>query len=525
MHPLAESRVDAERHNAAQPINRLPIELLSRIFVAGDELDQDKVQVADEDNAEADLEFQELVVQVCRHWRTVALDMPTLWSYITISGPAPHLRAQSFLARSGPTTPLELELDMTNDFMDGLEEYDSYSHADRATQTLQSIVDRGGATSRWKSLKVWSELPSVMLAVIDFIVGSALDQLVTLELVAECDDPAWIGDLSAEALVRRDLSESAMFHKPPPQLRNLELLGIPCDFFFADPSRPLVSNLTHLELGTTTTLPPLDGLYQLLLRNPGLESLALDMSMVDQIELGITPLKDVARLPHLRRFALIEPRSSFWAISVLAMIDALGVVEFKLDLNHTLESLSAEMVAFYASSGRRNFGMVYAFSQDLGDSEDSGPIYPALQHLAIGPFPNRSAALGKMVRAFSTITRLDWELEGSCEEAILDLAKAPLPCPRLEHLRVYGVPDAELLKVVCSLIEHGAPLKTVEVNSRDWDLIQASTKQHLGGILKNFGQYVDDNESDSESDDWTDTDDDGEDDGSTSDSTRSETSD
>ncbi|KAG9103654.1 hypothetical protein FRC06_009025 [Ceratobasidium sp. 370] len=514
MRTSVESRVDAERHNAAQWINRLPIELLSRIFVAGDELDQvdnPKVQIAYGDDTTADLEFQELVV---------------LWSYIAISGPPPHPRAWSFLARSGPTVPLELELDMTDDLMTGLEDYDSYSHADRATQTLQSIVDHGGATSRWKSLKVWSELPSVMLAAIDFIASSALDQLVTLELVTDFDDATWIGDLSAEALVRRDLSESAMFHAPPPQLRNLELLGIPCDFFFANPSNPLVSNLTHLELGTITTLPPLDGLHQLLLRNRGLESLTLDMSMVDQVHLSIEPLREVARLPYLRRFALIEPRSVTWALNVLMMIDAPGVVEFKLDLNHTQHPHPPGIVVLYVSTGRRSFGLANAFSPPVGDSEEYGPVYPALQYLRIGPFPDYGAVLGKMVRAFSTITRLDWELEESCEEAILDLANPPLPCPRLEHLRVHGVPDAELLKVVCSLIERGAPLRTVEVNSRDWDMVQDSTKQHLGGILDHFGQYIDDNESDddSEGDDWTDADDNSDDDGSTSGSTGSETS-
>ncbi|KAG8727146.1 hypothetical protein FRC12_022772, partial [Ceratobasidium sp. 428] len=67
-----ESRADAERYNSIQWINRLPVELLSRIFIAGDELDQTDDNSEDED----DIEFQEVVVQVCRHWRTVALGIP-----------------------------------------------------------------------------------------------------------------------------------------------------------------------------------------------------------------------------------------------------------------------------------------------------------------------------------------------------------------------------------------------------------------------------------------------------------------
>ncbi|KAG9119709.1 hypothetical protein FRC07_005123, partial [Ceratobasidium sp. 392] len=171
---------------------------------------------------------------------------------------------------------------MTSDFMAGLEDYDSYSHADRAAASLNFIVEHGGTPSRWKSLKVWSELPSVMLRVIDFIVDAALDNLHTLELINDVDDLTWIGDLSAEALVMRDLSQSAMFHRPPPLLQHLGLFGVPSDFFFANPSAPLVSNLTHVELGTVPYLPPLIGLYELFLRNSRLESLALDMSMVDQ---------------------------------------------------------------------------------------------------------------------------------------------------------------------------------------------------------------------------------------------------
>ncbi|KAG8727095.1 hypothetical protein FRC12_022808, partial [Ceratobasidium sp. 428] len=144
-----ESRADAERCNSIQWINRLPVELLSRILIAGDELDQTDDNSEDED----DIEFQEVVVQVCRHWRIVALGIPMLWSCIIVDSPPPHHRAALFLARSGRTVPLELELDMTSEFMAGLEDYESYSHADRAAESLAFIVAHGGIPSRWKSLK------------------------------------------------------------------------------------------------------------------------------------------------------------------------------------------------------------------------------------------------------------------------------------------------------------------------------------------------------------------------------------
>ncbi|KAG8726666.1 hypothetical protein FRC12_023191 [Ceratobasidium sp. 428] len=332
----------------------------------------------------------------------------------------------------------------------------------------------------------------------------------------------------------RDLSRSVMFHKPPPLLRNLELLGIPSDFFFADPSISLVSNLTHLELGTVPHLPPLRGLHELLLRNPRLESLFLDMSMVDQVHLSIGfPEGANINLPCLRRFALKEPRSTDWALSILRMIDAPGVEEFTLDLSHTQHPVLPGVVALYVACGRESGRLINAHFLTQRDHihqsfPNIGPLFPVLRHLKLGAFPDDPKYLELLLRfQGSTITRLDWELEESCEGAILELAKSPAPCRRLEHLRVYGVPSDELVELVQSRISLGVPLKIIEINSRDWSSISKEVKEHLGSVLDKFGQYVDENESDSDEDsDWTDTDDEDDDnsDGSTSDSTGSEAS-
>jgi hypothetical protein len=62
-----EPRTDAERHNSTRWINRLPVELLSRIFITGDELDQlddhlDKDTINSDDSEKDEPEFQEIVV-------------------------------------------------------------------------------------------------------------------------------------------------------------------------------------------------------------------------------------------------------------------------------------------------------------------------------------------------------------------------------------------------------------------------------------------------------------------------------
>ncbi|KAJ1301592.1 hypothetical protein OPQ81_008840 [Rhizoctonia solani] len=120
-----------------------------------------------------------------------------------------------------------------------------------------------------------------------------------------------------------------------------------------------------------------------------------------------------------------------------------------------------------------------------------------------------------MLEALGTITRLDWELQEEEPVTINRVLGDPQICPRLEHIRVHGVHEADLIDLVQSRIRTGAPLKTVEVNTRDWPAFSTSTKAELSKVLENFGSYVDEIESDSDtstsdldsdSGDWTDSD-------------------
>ncbi|QRW12049.1 F-box-like protein [Ceratobasidium sp. AG-Ba] len=529
MNVSVESRTDAERHNSLQRINRLPIELLSRVFLAGDDLDYapglPEVAFLNEEMFDVTaFYFQEIVVQVCRHWRAVGLSVPKLWSHISTDQYPLDPRAELFLSRSGTTTPLYLSLYMTEDFTKGLENDDSCSHANRTHKLLASIVEKGGITSRWRYLKVWCDMPSVVIAVADFIAKAPLENLAVLLLDNNPRYPSRMYDCILDTMLARDEQDNIMFRSPPPKLQDLLLGGMPTQFFFNDPPTALVSNLTRLELGVTCTLPPVLGLYELLSSNTKLESLVLDMSLVDQVHLHIRPRSEVqVELPSLRRFALKEPKSANWAISVLAMINAPGVEEFTLDLNHTMPPNPPGAVARFVAIARQGTQLLKGWPASDMNMDGWGPIFPALRYLILGPFPDRGPILSSTIRAFTNLTRLDWELEESCEQAILDLAVAPLPCPQLEHLRVHGVPNDELVLVVKGRAERGAPLKTVEVNSRDWGMITDEAKSYLEDALETFGEYIDENESDSDSDDdWTDTDDEDASDGSTLDSSEGE---
>ncbi|KAG9108636.1 hypothetical protein FRC07_008420 [Ceratobasidium sp. 392] len=296
--------------------------------------------------------------------------------------------------------------------------------------------------------------------------GVDLDNLETMKLAndfkhIDVEYSTW------EALVERDLLQLTMFEKLPPLLKSLGLVSVPGSFFFANPNIPLVSNLTHLELGTAPGPAPLPGLYELLVHSPQLEYLILDMRQVVRIIHGAGFQGKRVNLLYLRRFALRDSMTTAWALAVLTMIDAPGVEYFTLTLSNIKLPYQPGTVAIKCDY------MADTVSLNEPDSDDIGPLYSAVKHLTIGTFPDESYYMGVMARQFKTITRLDWELG--------------------EHyLRVYGVPGDELSDVISTRIKDDMHLKVLEVNSRDWDFIKDSTKEYLEEAVEQFGQYVDD---------------------------------
>ncbi|CAE6412819.1 unnamed protein product [Rhizoctonia solani] len=513
-----EARAKHEQENMLVWINRLPTEVLSRIFVIGEDMDQDKDNSKEsQDNDGPVLQFQELVAQVCRKWRAVAISIPMLWTYISISGSKSFNSASVFLERSGETIPLEIEIDLSehSDTGSWSEESDDQKPEVKLIQdTLDFLVSKRAKPSRWARLAIWFEKPKSLFTIIDFLIDASLDNLRKLSLVNIYIDRMMVEDYVVEAMRERDLTNSALFRNPPPLLQELELVGTPSNFFFPHENASLVSDLTYLDLGFLLSLPPFMGLHSLLTHNPRLESLCLDTGMIETTDFEPETIAEIrVRMPFLRRFSLQEPISVGWGLSVLQMIDAPNLEAFALNLDQS--QTLPDPIPLYI-----------AYGKEIGNVEDQPeapsprrPIYPALKHLALGPFTGTSASLLAMLESLGTITRLDWELQ---EEEPISINRAlgdSKICPRLEHIRVHGVHETDLVDLVESRIRSGIPFKVVEVNSRDWPDIPASTKARFSDELQleRFGPYVDENESDSDTstgdsdstsdlEDWTDTD-------------------
>ncbi|KAL5639218.1 hypothetical protein ACGC1H_006655 [Rhizoctonia solani] len=498
--PSEETRANREQENNDIWINRLPTEILSRIFVIGEDMDQDKEEYDRSDDGPV-LQFQELVAQVCRKWRTVVISMPMLWTYIHISGPKSFDSASMFLERSGETIPLDIEIDLSEHHSDidswSEDSDDQEPEAKFVQEALDFLVSKGGKPSRWARFIIWFEKPKALFTAIDFLIDAPLDNLRNLSLVNTYVDQIMVEDYVVEAMRDRDLSNSSLFREPPPLLHKLELSGVPSSFFFAQGNAPLVSNLTHLELGFVLSLPPLMGLRALFVQNPRLESLCLDTSMIDMTDFEHKNATETrVGMPFLRQFSLQEPISVGWGLSVIQMIDAPELEAFALNLDQS--QTIPDPIPFHIAYGKEIVN-VDAEARP-GAMFPRRPIYPVLKHLALGPFTGTSLALFAMLEALGTITRLDWELQDEEPVTINQALGDSKFCPRLEHIRVYGVHETDLVDLVKSRIRAGAPLKTVEVNSHDWPILLSSTKAKLSKI-DDSGL---DPRSDSEA--WTDTD-------------------
>ncbi len=106
------------------PVNNLPNELFSYIFTLGSEAEEsgydDGAEEEEEEEEDATSEhgphlpFQVLVSHVCRRWRAVATETPTLWTYLDFAEGPPFDKSRAWLERS-KECPLDIELDCTAD--------------------------------------------------------------------------------------------------------------------------------------------------------------------------------------------------------------------------------------------------------------------------------------------------------------------------------------------------------------------------------------------------------------------------
>ncbi|THH16863.1 hypothetical protein EW146_g3834 [Bondarzewia mesenterica] len=257
-------------HSGPQPpssVHLLPVELLSRIFVFGFQSAVDLDHPFKRAAFEPALNFEVLVSHVCRHWRQVALNTPSLWTNIRMRKPSHLERSTEFIRRSR-TKLLDILID-TVAMSDHVEGHTLCKHE---FHPAYDIIDPH--SERWHSL---------VLKVADLVCKQgARDRLHTtgpvpnLEIVQLWHLEDW---LSAQTL-------AVQTAKPPVKvlreaaigLKDLSLVGV--NLAWSHEQTPYLAGLRTLELklhaeGTRPTWPEWEAILRAC---PDLERLALHYS-------------------------------------------------------------------------------------------------------------------------------------------------------------------------------------------------------------------------------------------------------
>ncbi|CAE6437043.1 unnamed protein product [Rhizoctonia solani] len=388
-----------------QSINELPVEVLSRIFILGE-----KMQRGPRALRLPYVGFQDLVVQVCRHWREVAISTPELWTYIFISHPPPHLNADLYISRSG-CLPLDIDLDMKSSFIQPIHPFRESEQAERALETLDFIEKAGGRRDRWGSLIIFSKALFAIITIYSFFTRTPTPVLrfVSIKWKSFSDiaqDQEQIG------IEKFGLSKPTLAHGPErPRLSHIELNGLPKHFMF-DNRLPLVSNLTRFTFvcSETMSLPLHHEFSMVLSASPQLEHLSVDLRDalydIEEIELepaAIAPIQ--VRLPFLRSFLLDTSHLYQWSLHLLQLVDAPGVEYLNLNTEgDSLHPIPVELYEYLAKGRINNVLQCYVPLDDI--SPDSGPIFPRLGHLNIERMSHSVNNISLIFTTFPMVTHV-----------------------------------------------------------------------------------------------------------------------
>lgn len=197
LHQLIGGRIKCGRQflyqatAALAPINRLPAEVLARIFVAGKHME---------------LNFSPRMSWVAQRWRNVALSTPELWNTIPLTGVA---RATVYLKRSG-TTLLDIEADFRTYRI-------SIFEIDQCMKNLEPH------RFRWRNLKVLLEDHDQSQPILRQIEGICTD--VQQQMYPSSLQSIYFGVASSHATVSSHYS-SALNIPSIPSLGVVELLAV-----------------------------------------------------------------------------------------------------------------------------------------------------------------------------------------------------------------------------------------------------------------------------------------------------------
>ncbi|OJA09333.1 hypothetical protein AZE42_05462 [Rhizopogon vesiculosus] len=455
---------------------------LERSRVIGDDgdksQDEDGLSESSSDSTfEAAPPFEVLISHICQHWRTVAINTPSLWTKISVSPleSAPFERVKTLLER-GKSLPIDIHIDCEPPDDDeegsccsGSEDSEphqsSHSMSFSDLDALMSLLVPH--ISRWGSIEVsvscYKHMFVVLSAVSDPSIAGA-PQLEALQLYHHEDAE------SIAAFAHPDLVQHfKLFGGIAPRLKSVALWGVHVDWCQEWLSSG--SNLLDLELAyhTDDVRPSWRQFVGILRGAPKLETLSLCSSgplgaphdwrseggSSDDYS-GVIELRSLTDL-------VLAFHSPIYVSGLLRCLALPALKSLTLDFD---DDDYTDIVAQLA-------GPATTAVQVLKDGEKRHSLLSGLQTLKISGLPCSDRSVELMYKELGNLKALNLSMTYLTPAFLQLLYPCPVPGRRdvwlrsLTTLSTADVPGAQMLELVRQRKEAGVPLKAVYMEEND----------------------------------------------------------
>lgn len=468
-------------------INELPPELLSYVFDLGIQIQAEDPDVPDSDSESDSSDsgsrqkpFEVLVSHVCKLWREVAINQPTLWNVIplNIQGDLKGIRHAKVLLATYLERAREAPLDIAIDLgefptfnPDGDEDEDGTNNGDLTRDTwpeyaqLQKMIDM--VVPRHKQLRSFEVIVSdfflmaAALKVIESIPEAPLLEALSLYNHDDFEDMRFFEPSRFTSL------RVLPFHGKAPRLKNVALWGVHLDWEQA--SLLLFKDLEELELAyhPEDVRPTYKQYARILTQSPNLRTLALSHSgpaggMVEWSENVREDSSSDASLISIPRITLLSLKSLVLSYEdsenyirdLMDYLDIPNVTELTLDLAAEDDTEFFRRISTAPPKGRSLLqGLTHLKITDCSCNVEV--IYSALQ------------SLENVVLLNLNFNYLDhsW-LELLMGESPI-VPNPRIPCPKLEELMLRGIDGTDVVVLARKRKEAGFPLKKVSMEETD----------------------------------------------------------
>ncbi|KAH8825297.1 hypothetical protein DL96DRAFT_1612707 [Flagelloscypha sp. PMI_526] len=471
--------------------------------------DSDAGSDSDADSSDAELwsPFPVLVSHVCRQWREVAIETPTLWTNISFGAEVPLDAIKVYLQRS-KGHPIHVAIDAQRTDEPDIDEVatDEYMEMNRSLELrtredLNELYPDSGEiylsslslkevsdfldivlahVERWKSFEAFVTFYSYMFLILERLSkarGAPLLESFQLYSYAYPED-----DEHFEHFQPAELRTAfTMFGRAPlPCLQTTALWGVHLDWENSD---SLLHGLKELELAyhCLDVLPSYAVFKRMMESSPALETLTLMNSGPGEPDDWPTGESDLISAPSIRNLVLCHLSASYLS-TFFDHMSLPGVRHIAFDLANEDYSSFVRHLALAAPGRSQSF-----LSQ--------------LESIKLSHLPADDASSKKMLEQLVHLQHLNINCdEGEDSPVFLQLmdpqttnpssetTSPKLYCPQLRHLTVAGVASPQLKAFVTARMEAGLPLKKVSMS--EFDDLEETDEQWLKSNLDELDFFV-----------------------------------